>query len=83
MNSAAFQIARICVVIALVCIAAAIVTPKGRLPLALRGLAKMLARDRGQARSTAVDGYRVQSVSAGKRALAFTLVILAILIALI
>ena len=42
MNSAVFQIARICVVIALVCIAAAIATPKGRIPLALRGLAKML-----------------------------------------
>ena len=42
MNSAAFQIARICAVIALVCIAAALATPKGRLPLVLRGLAKML-----------------------------------------
>ena len=82
MNTA-LQIARLVSILALLCIAAAIATPKGRLPLALRGLAKLLARDRGQARSTAVDGYRVQSVSAGKRALAFTLVILAILIALI
>ena len=82
MNTA-LQIARLVSILALLCIAAAIATPKGRLPLALRGLAKLLARDRGQARSTAVDGYRVQSVSAGRRALAFTLVILAILIALI
>ena len=81
--STVFQIARLVAILALLCVAAAIATPKGRLPLALRGLAKLLARDRGQARSTAVDGYRVQSVSAGKRALAFTLVILAILIALI
>ena len=79
----ALQIARLVAVVALLCAAAAIATPKGRLPLALRGLAKLLARDRGQARSTAVDGYRVQSVSAGKRFLAFLLVLLAILIALI
>ena len=83
MNSTAFQFVRIVAVLALVCVAAALATPKGRLPLALRGLAKLLARDRGRAQSTAVDGYRAQSVSAGKRALAFTLVILAILIALI
>ena len=81
--STVFQIARLVAILALLCVAAAIATPKGRLPFALRGLAKLLARDRGRARSTAVDGYRVQSVSAGKRALAFTLVILAILIALI
>ncbi len=34
------QIVRIIAVIALVCVAAAMVTPKGRLPLALRGVAK-------------------------------------------
>ena len=78
-----FQIARLVAILALLCVAAAIATPKGRLPLALRGVAKLLARDREQAQSTAVDGCRVQSVSAGKRALAFSLVILAILLALI
>ena len=36
------QIARLVAVLALLCVAAAIATPKGRLPLALRGLAKML-----------------------------------------
>ena len=36
------QIARLVAVVALLCVAAAIATPKGRLPLALRGLAKML-----------------------------------------
>ena len=79
--NAAIQIARLVAVLALLCIAAAIATPKGRLPLALRGVAKLLARDRGQ--SIAVDGSRSQSVSLGKRALAFTLVILAIILALI
>ena len=77
------QIARLVAVLALLGAAAAVATPKGRLPLALRGLAKLLARDRGQAQSTAVDGCRVQSVSAGKRALAFTLVLFAIILALV
>ena len=79
----ALQVARLVAVVALLCAAAAITTPKGRLPLALRGLAKLLARDRGQAHSTAADGCRVQSVSAGKRALAFLLVIFAVILALI
>ena len=81
--STVFQIARLVAILALLCVAAVLATPKGRLPLALRGVAKLLARDRGQAQSTAVDGCRVQSVSAGKRALALAFVILAILIALI
>ena len=51
------------------------------LPLALRGLAKLLARDRGQ--SIAVDSSQQQSVSGGKRTLAFVLVLLAILLALV
>ena len=77
------QIARLVAVVALLCVAAAIATPKGRLPLALRGLAKLLARDRGQTQSTAVDGCRLQSVSAGRRTLAFLLVVLAVILALI
>ena len=80
MNTA-LQLARLVAVLALICIAAAIATPKGRIPLALRGLAKLLARDRG--RSIAVDDTRLQSVSGGKRTLAFLLVLLAILLALI
>ena len=79
----ALQVARLVAVVALLCAAAAIATPKGRLPLALRGLAKLLARDRGQVQSAAADGCRLQSVSGGKRALAFLLVVLAILLALI
>lgn len=74
MNTVAFQLARICAVIALVCIAAAIATPKGRLPLALRGLSKMLRR---------CEGASPSHPSAGKRLLAFVLVLLAILLALI
>ena len=79
--NAVLQIARLVAILALLCVAAAIATPKGRLPLALRGLAKLLAHDRGQ--SVAVDDTRLRSVSAGRRALAFLLVLLAILLALI
>ena len=81
--STVFQIARLVAILALLCVAAAIATPKGRLPLALRGVAKLLARDRGQAKSTSADSCRLQSVSAGKRFLALLLVLLAILLALI
>ena len=81
--STAFQITRLVAILALLCVAAAIATPKERLPLALRGVAKLLARDRGQAQSTAADSRRLQSVSAGKRFLALLLVLLAILLALI
>ena len=87
MNTVAFQLARICAVLALVCIAAVLATPKGRLPLALRGLAKML-------RSCEVPRLRGSEVkqprnpvtpqpSVRKRAFAFFLVLLAILLALI
>ena len=79
MNTVAFQLARICAVIALVCIAAAIATPKGRLPLALRGLSKMLRGCEGEK----VRGNEGSHPSAGKRLLAFVLVLLAILLALI
>ena len=68
----ALQVVRLVAVIALLCVAAAIATPKGRLPLALRGVAKL---------------FRIQNdertVPVWKRALSFVLVLLAILLALI
>ena len=66
------QIARLVAVLALLCAAAAIATPKGRLPLALRGVAKLFR----------ISGEE-QTVPAWKRLLAFVLVLLAILLALI
>ena len=66
------QVARLVAVLALLCVAAAIATPKGRLPLALRGVAKLFR----------ISGEE-QTVPAWKRALAFVLVLLAILLALI
>ena len=87
--SALVWIAKIVVVVALLGVAAAIATPKGRLPLALRGLKRLLDRDRGQStavecrgQSRAVDGNR-KTPSAAKRFLAFVLVLVAILVALL
>ena len=92
MNTVVFQLARICAVLALVCVAAALATPKGRLPLALRGLAKMVNAVPSPSRRQALAGdprYHASrrdgdgTVSAGKRVVAFFLVLLAILLALI
>ena len=75
----ALQIARLVTVVALLCVAAAIATPKGRLPLALRGLAKMLrSLDFSQPLNLSTS-----QPSARKRTLAFVLVVLAVLLALI
>ena len=92
MNTVAFQIVRICAVLALVCVAAALATPKGRLPLALRGLAKTLDAVPSPPRQQALSGdprYHTSrrgddgTVAPVKRALALFLVLLAILLALI
>ena len=86
------EILRIVAVMALVCVAAALATPKGRLPLALRGLAKMLnavpspsrrQEPAGDPRCHASRRGGDGTVSAAKRLLAFALVILAILLALV
>ena len=66
------QIARLVAILALLCVAAEIATPKGRLPLALRGIAKLFR-----------ISCEEQTVPAWKRLLAFVLVLLAILLALI
>ena len=81
------QVARLVAVVALLCVAAAIATPKGRLPLALRGLAKMLRScDVEKLRSCDTSqplNLSTSQPSAGKRALAFVLVVLAVILALI
>lgn len=85
--SMALQIARLVAVLALLCVAAAIATPKGRLPLALRGLAKMVRScEVPKSRGSEVKKPRnpvTPQPSVRKRAFAFFLVILAILLALI
>ena len=70
----AVQIARIVLVVALLCAAAALATPKGKLPLALRGLAKALGRDTGRA----ACGEKVPS---GRKFLALLLALAAVIAA--
>lgn len=72
----AVQIARMIIVIALLGVAAAIATPKGRLPLALRGLAKILKTNQ----SSIAD---IQPPTLFKRVLALVIVVLAVVLAMI
>lgn len=69
----ALQLARLVGVLALLIVAAMLATPPGRLPLALRGVYKILRRDRGLP-----DGVpAADAAPTWKRALAFLLVLLA------
>ena len=68
---------RFIVVIALLAVAAALATDPARLPLALRGLRRVLG---GGART---DGERRPPVSRGRRIAAFALVVLAFLVAVV
>ena len=61
--------------------AAAVATPKGRLPLALRGVKKLMRQDRGE---TAADpSAKGVPVSSRRRLLAFVLVIAAVITAVV
>ena len=75
------EIVRLVAVMALVCVAAAIATPKGRVPLALRGVLRILRKDR--ALLSAAQDEKQQPVSLAKRLLAFVLVLAAAVLALI
>ena len=65
-------------VIVLLGVAAALLTEKGRLPLALRGVRKILRRDAGRPERSAEE---TRGVPAWKRFLAFVLILLAFVIA--
>ena len=71
------QFARVVVVIGLVIWAAVLATPKGRTPLALRAIQKMFGRTAGIAQP------EIQPVSTGRRLVAFGLVLVAFIIAVI
>ncbi len=71
------QIARVVAVIALLCFAAALATPPNRLPLALRGLRRIMRKDAGLS-----DADASAKVSPVKRAISFVVIIIAILMAL-
>lgn len=64
---------RFVLVIALIGVACALLTEKGRLPLALRGLRRTLRRDAGQPDTPEAP----RGVPAWKRGLAFVLILLA------
>ena len=66
------EILRIAAVIVLVCVAGALATPRGRIPLALRGVAKLF---RISSDEQAVPGW--------KKLVAFLLILTAIALALI
>lgn len=75
------EIARIVFVIALLGGAAALATPKGRIPLALRGVCRILRKDRGETAASA-DSFAAK-VPLWRRLLAFALVLIAVLTALV
>lgn len=73
-----FEVARVFAVIALVGFAAFLATPPGRLPLALRGIRRMLRRDLG-----AVEPAVEANAALWRRVLAFLLVLAAAALALV
>ena len=70
-----FQALRVAAVLALLCAAALLATPPGRLPLALRGLAKITGRN--------PDQNAVSKVSLFKRLLASVLVLVAVILCMV
>lgn len=68
---------RVAAVIALLCVSAALATPPGRLPLALRGLIKIMRKDQGLAPDATINA----TVSPRRRFLAFLVALLAVAVA--
>ena len=66
-------------VVALLGAAAALATPPGRLPLALRGVYRIMRKDRGESAAPPDSG----PAPLWRRILAFLLVVFAVLIALV
>jgi hypothetical protein len=73
-----FEFARVIVVIALLIVAACLATPPGRVPLALRGIKRILNRDSGVAEDTGAS-----AASLRRRFFAFLLVLSAAALALV
>ena len=75
----AVQIIRLVAVIALLVGAAVLATPRGRLPLALRGVWRIMRKDRGEGAAPLPGEVRA---SALRRFLAFIMVVVAVVLAL-
>lgn len=73
-----FEFIRVVAVIVLLVVAACLATPSGRLPLALRGIRRMLRKDAGDAPPAAEA-----KASHRRRAIAFLLVLAATALALV
>lgn len=71
------NVLKVIAVIALLVLAAMLATPKGRLPLALRGINKLLRRDGASTNQSSVV------TPTWKRLIAFILVVLAAILAMI
>lgn len=71
------ELVSVVAVMALVLTAAALCTPKGRTPLALRGIQKILRRDGGASDS----GKKPEKVPLWRKLVAFALVLLAFVLA--
>lgn len=69
---------RVAAVVALLCVSAALATPPGRLPLALRGLKKIMRKDLG----LAPDATTNATVSPRRKFLAFIVALLAVAVVL-
>ena len=74
--SAAFQVARVAAVVALLAAAAVVATPKGRLPLALRGVFRVMRRDG----AVTGDEPMAARVSATRKFVAFLLLLAAVVL---
>ena len=70
------ELIRVIAVVALLCVAAAVCTPKGRLPLVLRGLKRTL-----NGKPSAAD--RGEKVASWRKVLAFLCLLAAVVVALI
>jgi len=75
----ALQLLRVVAVVALLCLSAALAAPPGRLPLALRGIRRMMRRDADLAGPGAADA----AASPMRRALAFLCALSAVALALV
>ena len=73
-----FEFIRVLAVIALLIVAACLATPQGRLPLALRGIKRILNRDSGM-----VESSSSVPASPRRRFFAFLLVLAAVALALV
>ena len=70
-----FEASRVFAVIAMLAVAACLATPAGKLPLALRGIRRIMRRDSGLEVEAAAE-----KVSKKRRFIAFSLVILAVIL---